>query len=1063
MRAHDGYTQRVQLCPRCGEENPDRFRLCGYCGAELAPPPPPREERRTVTILFSDLKGSTNLGEALDPESLREVMTRYFDDQTRAVRRHGGTVEKFIGDAIMAVFGLPRLHEDDALRAVRAAGEMQRSLVALNQELELRWGVTLTNRTGVNTGEVVAGDAATGQRLATGDAVNVAARLEQAAPPNEILLGELTYQLVRDAVEVEAVEPLELKGKAERVPAYRLVAVRGDEGVLRRQDAPFVGRELERATLLDLFERATAQGRCLIGTVVGEAGVGKSRLVAETLASIGPRAQVLRGRCLPYGEGITFWPILDIVRDAVGIQPDDPVSAAMDRLREASGDPRVAERVGAAIGFSSEPFPVAELFWGIREFLERIAGERPVALVIDDIHWAEATLLDLLDHLNATVEAPLLVLATARHDLLDHRPTWGDGDAAARLELYRLSEGEAGEVIEHLIGEAGIADGVKRRIVVAAEGNPLFVEQLVSMLVGSGQLRMEDGHWVAAGEAADIAIPPTIQALLASRLDHLTQDERSAVEPASVIGLEFRRAAVEELSPGTVREQVPRLLDGMARKHLLRVSPVEDESDFRFEHLLIRDAAYGALLKRTRATLHEKFVEWADRTNSERQAVEYDEILAYHLEQAHRYLAELGPLDEHGVDVGRHASGRLAAAGRRAFGRGDLPAATSLLRRARDTLPPTDAARLTLLPELGEALMELGEFDSAEVVLTEALTGAANLGNQVLHARARIILQFVRLYSKGGEGWTDEAVIDAEAALSVFGAAGDEAGLALANRLLWAIHGTALRLGQATAAAEEVIAHARRAGDRRLESRGVSGYAVTALYGPTPVHEARPRFEELVLRSEGDRRTEAFLHGVLAQLHAMSGEIDAARERSQRAEVMLRELGVKMLSEATSIDSARIELLAGDIEAAERHLRRDYEALTLMGERFLLSTVAGMLARVTYSLDKFDDAEELSRLVRELAAPDDKDAQALWRSVFAMIRARAGATDEAIALAQEAVAMRRDADAPILLAEALEDFGEVLRFAGRDQEASAARGQALRLYEQKGDVVSAGRLRALLS
>jgi class 3 adenylate cyclase/tetratricopeptide (TPR) repeat protein len=1053
----------VQLCPRCGEENPDRFRLCGYCGAELAPPPPAREERRTVTIVFSDLKGSTNLGEALDPESLREVMSRYFEDQTRALRRHGGTVEKFIGDAIMAVFGLPRLHEDDALRAVRAANEMQRSLAALNQELELRWGVTLTNRTGVNTGEVVAGDAATGQRLATGDAVNVAARLEQAAPPNEILLGDLTYQLVRDAVDVETVEPLELKGKAERVPAYRLISVRGEEGVLRRQDAAFVGRETERATLIALFERARDQRRCLIGTVVGEAGVGKSRLVAETLGSIGAGGRTLRGRCLPYGEGITFWPILDIVREAVGIQPEDPVGTAMDRLRETSGDPRVAERVGAAIGFSSEPFPVSELFWGIRQFLDRVAADHPLVLVIDDIHWAESTLLDLLEHLNASLAAPVLILATARHDLLEQRPTWGDSADAARLELYRLSEAEAGQVIEHLLGDAGIADQVKRRIVTAAEGNPLFVEQLVSMLVGGGQLRMEEGRWVAAGDAADLAIPPTIQALLGSRLGQLAPNERSVIEPASVIGLEFRQAAVTELSPAPLQGDVPRLLGAMTRKHLLRENPPElSENEFRFEHILIRDAAYNALLKRTRATLHEQFVEWADRTNSEREAVEYDEILAYHLEQSYRYLAELGPLDDHGTELGRRASRRLAGAGRRAFGRGDMPAAASLLRRAGETLPPGDPDRTALLPELGETLMELGDLGAADAVLTEALTAAAAAGDAVLHARAKIIMQLVTLHA-GGEGWADEAIRDAEGALDTFQAARDAAGLALANRLLWAIHGTANRNGLATQAAEQVIQHARAAGDRRLEARGASGYAVTALYGPTPVAEAIERGEALVRQIEGDRRTEAFILGALAQLRGMRGEVAEARELARRSAAMLEELGVGILSSATSIDSARIELLAGDLDAAALDLRRDYDALTLMGERFLLSTVGGMLARVEYLRDQFTEAESLARVVRELSAPDDIDAQALWRSVLAMVLARAAAIDEAIALAQEAVTLRRQADAPVLLAEALEDFGEVLRFAGRDEEARSQRQQALALYEQKGDEVSAGRLRTLLS
>ena len=343
----------MQICPSCGEENPARFRLCGFCGTPLAAAVPAQEIRKTVTIVFSDLKGSTDLGEKLDSESLRELMTRYFDTMRAELERHGGTIEKYIGDAIMAVFGLPTVHEDDALRAVRAAAGMQRALAELNDELDRIWGVRLANRTGVNTGEVVAGDPAGGQRLVTGDPVNTAARLEQAAPTNEIIIGDLTYRLVRHAVEVEPLEPLELKGKADRVAAYRLLAVRdlGSAGPL--DPTPMVGRRLEMGRLREAFG-AAAEGRVLrTVTVIGDAGVGKSRLIREFLASIQEDAYIVHGRCLAYGQGITFWPLVEIVRQAADIDEDDPPDRARAKLLGLLGDAQPADPVAPAIGLAS--------------------------------------------------------------------------------------------------------------------------------------------------------------------------------------------------------------------------------------------------------------------------------------------------------------------------------------------------------------------------------------------------------------------------------------------------------------------------------------------------------------------------------------------------------------------------------------------------------------------------------------------------------------------------------------------------------------------------------------
>src|SRR5829696_8523966 len=408
------YAVRVQICSFCGGELPKRFRFCGFCGSPLETGTFVKEARKTVTVVFCDLKGSTNLGEALDSESLRELMSRYFERMSAILESHGGTVEKFIGDAIMAVFGLREVHEDDALRAVRAAAEMKLALSDLSGELARRWGVTLENRIGINTGEVVAGEPVRGQRLVTGDAVNVAARLEQAAPPNEVLIGPLTHQLVRDDVEVEPVEPLELKGKSERVPAYRLVSLARTEGPVRKRERPIVGRDAELAHLLGAHREAAAGGLVRMVTVLGQPGVGKSTLMAELREAVGEDATFISGRCLPYGRGITFWPLLEIVQEAADISEADSPDEARAKLAELVGDDdEVAERVASVLAMSKAEFPLDETFWGARKLLERMAARKPLVVVFEDIHWAELTFLDLIEHVLGSGDGPMLLVCLA--------------------------------------------------------------------------------------------------------------------------------------------------------------------------------------------------------------------------------------------------------------------------------------------------------------------------------------------------------------------------------------------------------------------------------------------------------------------------------------------------------------------------------------------------------------------------------------------------------------------------------------------------------------------------
>jgi predicted ATPase/class 3 adenylate cyclase len=1054
----------VQICPNCGEENPPRFRLCGFCGAELAPEIA-QETRKTVTIVFSDLKGSTNLGEALDSESLREVMSRYFDEMREVLEQHGGRVEKYIGDAIMAVFGLPRLHEDDALRAVRAALAMQQALRTLNAELQERWGVQLENRTGVNTGEVIAGDATSGQRLVTGDAVNTAARLEQAAPALEILVGEPTYRLVSHAVEVEPVEPLPLKGKAEPVPAYRLLAAKDAvDTVARRHDRPLVGREAELAQLQAELALAAASRACRLVTILADAGVGKSRLIEEFEHSA--EARVYSGRCLPYGRGHTYWPVSEMFRQAAAIPDDDTPEQAVTRLSTLFPESReITDRVASAIGLSSVQYPPEELFWGIRKAFESLAADGPLVTVFEDIHWAESTLIDLIEHLvGAVTESPIVVLCASRPDLLEQRPGWEEGHELLRLEP--LSEDESQRVIENVLG-ADVAARVSGRIIEAAEGNPLFVEQLLSMLIDDGTLREVDGSWVTEGDLSDLAIPATINALLATRLDQLTHEQRAAIEPASVIGHVFEQAALKVLVEDSVREELDALLSGLVEKQLIKHEPTVDEGPkFRFHHILIRDAAYNGILKRVRATLHERFSDWAEQVNRERsREAEYDELLGYHLEQAHDYLEGLGPLDAHGRGLGDRAAVHLSSAGERAFARADMPAAANLLRRAVTLLAHEDRRRLELLPDLGEALMETGEFAWAETFLDDAVEAAAATGDARLEAGAVLTRLLVRHpTAEDLDAWRQE--VEREAKRAIDRLEGDEsahAELAKAWRLLGFVHGTVLRYGEAAEAVQRATEHARLAGDVRQEARSASAYTLAALHGPTPVPEAIARSERLLAQGLATRQAEGLVLCVLAHLRAMQGDFDEARVLYTRARALLEELGVAVVAAWTSLESSAVEMLAGEPARAEERLRPDYEALTGMGEKFFLPLLTALLARSVLAQGRPEEAELIAGTAIELAAEDDIEPQALSRGVRARILASEGKLDEAERLAREAVELMRKTDAPVKQGDALLDLAEVLVKSGQTRAAQAVIEESKSLYESKQSTVARARAEALLA
>ncbi len=1039
----------MTTCPQCGQENPDGFRFCGACGAQLSVGEQ-REVRKTVTVVFCDVTGSTALGERLDPESLRRVMGRYFDEMQKVVERHEGTVEKFIGDAVMAVFGIPIVHEDDALRAVRAAAEMRERLDALNEGFERDWGVRIQVRTGVNTGEVVAGDSAGGQRFATGDAVNVAKRFEEAAPAGEILLGEPTYALVRDAVEVEPMEPLSLKGKESPLGAYRLLSIEpAVPGRARRLDSPMVGRERERILLQGAYERAVGERACHLFTVLGSAGVGKSRLVAEFAAGVDATATVVRGRCLPYGEGITFWPLADVVRELHG---EDPLASIPATLAGDENAEAIASRVAAALGLADSSGTGEETFWAARKLFEAHARKRPLVVVFDDVQWGEPTFLDFIDHVTDwTRDAPILLVCLARPELLDIRPVWGGGKFnATSVLLESLSKDESKQLIGNLLGQAELAEEVRQRVAEAAEGNPLFVEETLAMLIDDGLLERRNGGWVAAGDLTQVAVPPTIQALLAARLDRLGDQERAVIERASVEGRIFHLGAVTALSPAELRGEVGGHLQALVRKELVRPDRTDfpGEDAFRFRHLLIRDAAYESMPKELRADLHERFAGWLERTAAER-TIEFEEILGYHLEQAYRYRAELAPVDEAAQALAKRAAGLLEAAGRRAHVRGDRPAATNLLGRAWALLPSSDPRLPALLVDLGTALLDRGELAEAERVLREAAEAARALGNRGLELRAELERGYLAMLIDPGDTLPFRELVDS--AIPELERLGDEKGLAVAWRIAAYHHLFDLRGAEMEGPLKRSIEHARRAGDRRAEVEALLWLIRLQWFGPQPIDVGIRLCEQTLAEAETEPGLASVATQVLGVLHGFRGEFDRGRALIEQSLAVQIDLGMLIARAAgTSMMRASLELLAGDYEAAERVMRPSLEMLAEAGEKGYYSTGLGYLAEAVYGQGRYDEAEQLALAADEAGGAEDVETQRLSLSVRAKVLARKGEAAEAERLVRRVIEFLEPTDTLTGKAEALLDLAEVLQLSGRSSEAATPAREAAALYAEKG-------------
>ena len=983
------------VCANCGHEHREGARFCEECGFSFAVAAVgAKEQRKTVTVIFCDLTGSTALGETLDPERLRALLARYFERMRAIVERHGGSVEKFIGDAVMAVFGVPVLHEDDALRAVRSAVEMRDALPELG----------LQGRIGVMTGEVVTG---TEERLATGDAVNVAARLERAAQPGQVLVGQPTLALVRDAAEVEPVAPLELKGKAEPVPAYRLLRVL--EAPERRHEGQFVGRERELALLREAWQRVQAEQRCELVTVVGEAGVGKSRLVAEGLSSV--EARVVRGHCLPYGEGISYWPVVEVLKQLDLLPPEEAAAAAIRSL----------------LGETEAPTSAEEIAWAFRKTLEHASAEPPLVAVFDDIQWGEETFLDLIEHVALLSSgASILLLCMARPELSERRPAW-----PVTVRLEPLGDEDVDELIPKRI-----AVELRARIARAAGGNPLFVEEMLAM----------------AGEAdGEVVVPPTLKALLAARLDQLETAERSVLERGAVEGEIFHRGAVQALAPDET--QVTPRLAALVRKELIRPDrpQLAGEDGFRFRHLLIRDAAYEALSKATRADLHQRYATWLGANGTE--LVELDELLGHHLEQALHYRHELGlPPDD---ELAAAARQRLTAGGQRAARRQDYDAAVSLFERAAALVPATELD-VALESELGDVLRWTGRADDALRRADALAERASAAGDRRGELCAKIQGGVFRLDAEP-EGATEQLAVLVEQALPVFEAAGDDLALYIGYAALGEVAEARERPDATLEAYEQAFAHALEAGHQPSWMLGALAWC--RFCGTTPVSELLAWLDENEPRAGGDQFFRAYRAWSLARL----GRFDEAREIIAEARTVQTERGGgALLANLTAFESVWIELLAGDPAAAAEFGAEGCRLHEKLGEQRHSAAASGSLAQALYALDRLEEADAWAGRATELGQ-SDAWAQMLIRQVRAKVRAREGEHAQAHRLAWEAVAIGDDTDLLDWQGDAYADLAEVLLLAGKADEAAAALEQALERYERKGNLVSAKRAQTRLA
>jgi len=970
-------------------------------------------ERKLATVLFVDLVDSSSLVAASDPEVVRRRVTQFFERVSHCIETHGGTVEKFAGDAVMAAFGIPQAHEDDAERAVRAA----LGILDAMRELELE------ARIGLEAGEVVTDDG--DSTFATGEAVNLAARLQQAAEPGQILVGPAAHRLTLGRVEVDEIGPVDVRGRDEPVWAWAAVSADGRPPA-RVAVTPLIGRDHELELLENTFARAVRDRRAHLFTVYGEPGVGKSRLANEFLATL-EGTTILTGRCLPYGESITYWPLAEMVKGAADIADDDPLDVAIEKLRQCCPAEAVADLLGLATGVLEAVHgerSQQEISWAAREWAQLMAQTQPLILVFEDIHWAEEPLLELIEHMTAWVgDGSLLILCLARPELLDVRSDWGGGRVrATSIELEPLGEDESEQLIDALSEDGNISPETRRALLEKTEGNPLFLEEVMLSLAECGE------------EVAAAGIPDTLQALIAARIDRLEAPSKALLQRASVIGRSFWAGALEHLSSG---EDVERAVEDLLLRDLVvgeSRSSLSNETSYRFKHVLIRDVAYASLPKSARATHHARFAGWL----GERAGDELLEIRAYHLDQAASLLTELDGAPP--AELAKEAAATLQEAGRRGLAREANQAARHAFLRAVELEPTLERRYLA-----AKAAWRLDDLPTVAREMEAVREEAVRVGDPGLEGRALTALADTVLMREADPSRAREL---ADQALSVLDAT-DAAARFDALRVGWFAAYWVGHLTDAEHYLTEELSAARAAGRKDLESIAVLARADT--------HRAKLELDEAkaqlaVARELAEESGAITSRGRVllswTRIYLLQGHLEQAEEAAEEAERLFSEAGaVWAIARALNL-GAWASWWSGDLVKAEKRFRESIRLLKPLGDRAALCESQRGLAELLLERGRVEEAERFALDSRETVGPLDVTSRATTAASLAMVRAAQGRDDEAEELFREAVDTVSGTDFLEHEYEVLLPLAQFLRERGREDEAD-------RVEERRGELFPA--------
>jgi class 3 adenylate cyclase/tetratricopeptide (TPR) repeat protein len=959
-------------------------------------------ERKLATVLFVDLVDSTSLVSASDPEVVRRRVTRFFDRVSGCIESHGGTVEKFAGDAVMAAFGVPTAHEDDAERAVRAALEI----------LDGMGDLELQARIGIEAGEVVTG--AGDSTFATGEALNLAARLQQVADPGQILIGPGAHRLTMGRIEVDDVGPIEVRGREDPVWVWTVVSADGRPPA-RVPVTPLVGRDHELELLENTYARAVRDRRAHLFTVYGEPGVGKSRMANEFLASL-EGATILKGRCLPYGESITYWPLAEMVKGAADIADDDPLDVAIEKLRECCPAEAVADLLGLASGVLEAVHgerSQQEISWAAREWAQLMSQTQPLVLVFEDIHWAEDPLLELIEHMTEWVkDGSLLIVCLARPELLDVRPGWGGGRVrATSIELEPLGAADSEQLIDALSGDTEISAKTRRALLEKTEGNPLFLEEVMLNVAECGE------------EEAATSIPDTLQALIAARIDRLDPASKAALQRASVIGRGFWAGAIEHLSPGDGVEDALEDLQLRDLVVLQQRSSLSNETAYRFKHVLIRDVAYASLTKSARASHHARFAEWLGA----RAGDELLEIRAHHLDHAASLLADLDGAPP--ADLAREAAETLQEAGRRALAREANQAARNSFVRALELEPTLERRYLA-----AKAAWRLDDLPAVARELEPVREEAARVGDKLLEGKALAGIADMVLMREADPLRAREL---ADQALALIGDT-EPAARFDALRVAWHAAYWMGHLGDAESYLVQQTDVARAAGRKDLESVAVLTRADTyaAMFDLDAAESELRRARDLADES-GTIAPRGRVLLTWAKVYLARGHLEQAEASVDEAQRLFSEAGaVWAVARALNL-AAWIAWESGDLEKAEHRFQKSIRLLTSLGDRATLCESQRGLAELLLRRGRVEKDERFAYDARETVGPLDVTSRATTAGSLGMVRAAQGRDAEAEELFKEGLQTLAGTEFRLIEDEILQNYAEFVRDRGRADEAAA--------------------------